>query len=344
MATHINMELFSHLGDVDIPEPTPKDLKWKASVDKMLERRNFLKINKALRKSIVTEGADWKVAYILSLRSKNDGLREYLSQDRPIYHCVDEYKPGQFAIGRHNRVSQSIRDLLASVYEVRQTDFIERNDYKVLHPQNARKWFLNENHIWIDTLLERCVDIISEEDVDQLLSSTDDKTSFNGLLAAAASCRDIDFIKHVVAAGASPFYEKQKAFHIAREYGKYDVADYLQTVMDERVTTGSKKTLEKPASEWQMMEGDTLIRSRALPDREGYLREYFDFAAGRLRSVQEDTKGVHPLFVENFTDIAGSITLDTAWDKYRQFGGTIDRDVETVQPQIQSIRRVSPID
>ena len=58
MSTHINMELFSHL-DIEIPDPTKADLKWKEQIDKKctnLSAWNTRMFMKEFGKAIVSEG------------------------------------------------------------------------------------------------------------------------------------------------------------------------------------------------------------------------------------------------------------------------------------------------
>ena len=297
---------------VTIPVPTAEDLEWKAKCDKWFEKTKGKVIRKHLQDAIKNHN-NWRIWYILDKRAQHSSPEKILTSDHnpPEYVKAFKFMDLIFCGSNQDALSMLSTVLNPSTARYRLMGSAQ-NMLKDMHPKNLIKWLEDGCYDFKHETLIACIRKGTIEDIKKLISEWDVNIleNENEALMDAIEYRDLDFVKEVIELGANVFAQNKKAVRHAEELQKFEIAKHLNHVIAEKLGKSSPvSAVNATQTTWQKMDDMTIIHTRPIPNKTGCIREYFDFKAERLRSVQEDEKGIHPLFVENFDSIQGKAAI-----------------------------------
>lgn len=313
---------------IDISKPNGKDLKWAKKIDRFFEKGKAKAINKELCSNLdfcFGGTLEWRVWYILNLRQKQEHPNETLSiQDRLEFkHARNSDDLISFAIKETYGANNALLMLCDTFTPTdRSKYYIGFDRTKDLPPSIHFKWLENG---YTNCLSAALISVCREGTLEQLEKLVteyyvDINTHKSEALVTAVTRQSTEFVSWLLEHEINPYGQDKKALGIAEELGNFEIAALIKSKMREMMAPHEQFEIPN-FQQWEMMDDTTIIKSKPLPADRGVIREYFDFQAQKLRSVQEDQKGVHPLFSENFSDIQNQVCIEEAAEELRKQGG-----------------------
>ncbi len=331
---------------VEIPEPTPEDLKWKKKADKYLSKckaGNRNKLNKIFEKANKAD-QHWRLWYVLNIRHKLEKPDNLFSDLTRLVGYDDAHKWTLLNEALFNGDEISSKMMAATFDATLETKFVSdkssvKRNWSKLPVETLLNWHTLGNGYCPEQTLVAILERGTNDDLQKLISiegiKVFNKIDFTKVLKHAVMLGKTDMIEVMLKDSNLEDVSLKELIRASEDHSNEDAAELFKGKLKELLEAMSLKEAADYAAKlktventeqhplWQKVSDTYIIHN--MSTEHGELSAHFDFSARRMTQMQKVADdSVLILFSENFSDIEGQFAIEDAAEVLLQHGGTPD--------------------